>query len=223
MATSYRVIVGIRSLPVGGDLPGAVARIQTVKVRPLNATSGWAAPTWIDMTPNPQDTTPHAWEDNLEFWQRLHEVIDSEPSLADSRSQYGDLAALGIVKGQPFQPDERMKEILVKAAKTGSAMMRTEAFADRRPDRIVWKDRQWQWAALRPENGSFDTPDYRDTYARDKWFFQAIATSPAMFRRDAGAGSLYWLGLRDSSGAYLDGGKSYKLTVPLPVPDRLFW
>jgi hypothetical protein len=194
-----------------------------VKVRPLTATSGWAAPTWIDMTPNPQDTTPHAWEDNLEFWQRLHEVIDSEPSLADSRSQYGDLAALGIVKGQPFQPDERMKEILVKAAKTGSAMMRTEAFADRRPDRIVWTDRQWQWAALRPENGSFDTPDYRDTYARDKWFFQAIATSPAMFRRDAGAGSLYWLGLRDSSGVYLDGGKSYKLTVPLPVPDRLFW
>jgi hypothetical protein len=223
MATSYRVIVGIRSLPVGGDLPGAIARNQTVKVHPQYAASGWVAPTWIDMTPNPQDTTPHAWEDNLEFWQRLHEVIDSEPSLADSRSQYGDLAALGIVKGQPFQPDERMKEILVKAAKTGSAMMRTEAFADRRPDRIVWKDRQWQWAALRPENGSFDTPDYRDTYARDKWFFQAIATSPAMFRRDAGAGSLYWLGLRDSSGAYLDGGKSYKLTVPLPVPDRLFW
>jgi hypothetical protein len=102
-------------------------------------------------------------------------------------------------------------------------MMRTEAFADRRPDRIVWKDRQWQWAALRPENGTFDTPDYRDTYARDKWFFQAIATSPAMFRRDAGAGSLYWLGLRDSSGTYLDGGKSYTLTVPLPVPNRLFW
>jgi hypothetical protein len=222
-ATSYRVIVGIRSLPVGGDLPGAIARIQTVKVHPLHATSGWAAPTWIDMTANPQDTTPHAWEDNLEFWQRLHEVIDSEPPLADSRAHYGDLATLRIVKGQPFQPDERMKGILVKAAQAGSAMMRTEAFADRRPDRIVWKDRQWQWAALRPENGTFDTPDYRDTYARDKWFFQAIATSPAMFRRDAGAGSLYWLGLRDSSGTYLDGGKSYTLTVPLPVPNRLFW
>jgi hypothetical protein len=32
-----------------------------------------------------------------------------------------------------------------------------------------------------------------------------------------------WLGLRDKSGAYLDGGKSYKLTVPLPVPGKLFW
>ena len=73
------------------------------------------------------------------------------------------------------------------------------------------------------ENGSFDAPSSRDTYALDKWFFQAIATSPQMFRRDEGAGSLYWLGLRDKSGAYLDGGKPYKLTVPLPVPGKLFW
>jgi hypothetical protein len=92
-----------------------------------------------------------------------------------------------------------------------------------RPDRVVWQDRQWQWAALRFENGSFDTPHYKDTYALDKWFFQAIAASPAMFRRNAGAGSLYWLGLRDQTGTYLDGGKTYKLTVPLPVPGKLFW
>jgi hypothetical protein len=44
-----------------------------------------------------------------------------------------------------------------------------------------------------------------------------------MFLRSEGAGSLYWLGLRDTSGAYLDGDKSYKLTVPQPVPGKLFW
>ncbi len=44
-----------------------------------------------------------------------------------------------------------------------------------------------------------------------------------MFRRSPGAGSLYWLGVRDSSGTYLDGGKTYKLTVPLPAPAKLFW
>jgi hypothetical protein len=33
------------------------------------------------------------------------------------------------------------------------------------------------------------------------------------------AGSLYWLGLRDSEGNYLDGGKTYKLSVP----GKLFW
>jgi hypothetical protein len=62
-----------------------------------------------------------------------------------------------------------------------------------------------------------------DTTAREKWFYQAIAASPAMFRRDTKAGSLYWLGLRDNNGTYLDGGKSYRLTVPLPVPGKLFW
>ena len=44
-----------------------------------------------------------------------------------------------------------------------------------------------------------------------------------MFRRSAGAGSLYWLATRDATGAYLDGSKTYKLTIPQPVPDKLFW
>jgi hypothetical protein len=44
-----------------------------------------------------------------------------------------------------------------------------------------------------------------------------------MFRRSAGAGSLYWLGHRDSTGSYLDGGRSYRLPIPQPVPARLFW
>ena len=51
-------------------------------------------------------------------------------------------------------------------------------------------------------------------------FFQAIAASPAMFRRRPGAGSLYWLGLRDKTGAYLDGANAYRLSIPVPVPAR---
>jgi hypothetical protein len=44
-----------------------------------------------------------------------------------------------------------------------------------------------------------------------------------MFRRSVGAGSLYWLGLRDKTDAYLDGSNTYTLTVPQPVPAKLFW
>jgi hypothetical protein len=222
-ATSFRVIAGVRSLPERGDVAGAAERLKSIKVRPLDPATPWSEPRWIDMTPKPQDTTPVAWEDNLRYWKVLHEFVNDEPPLEDLRAHYGDLAALGIEKGRPFKPDARMKRILTAAAKAGCAQMRVESFADRRPDRVVWKDRKWQWAALRFENGSFDTPNYRDTHALDKWFFQAIAASPQMFRRDEGAGSLYWLGLCDKSGAYLDGGKSYKLTVPLPVPSKLFW
>ncbi len=222
-ATSFQVITGMRALPEAGDVQGAIKRLQTIKVHPLDSAAAWTEPTWIDQTPMPQDQTPTKIEDKLEYWQMLHEIVNAEPPLQDERTHYGDLAALGIVKGQPFNPDERMKGILERAAKEGSAQMRVESFADQRPDRMVWPDRQWQWAALRFENGTWDTADYRDTHAADKWFYQAIATSPAMFRRDPAAGSLYWLGLRDKGGEYLDGGKTYKLSVPLPVPNRLFW
>lgn len=222
-ATSFQVIAGMRALPEAGDVQRAIKRLQTIKVHPLDTATTWAEPTWIDQTPMPQDQTPTKIEDKLEYWQMLHEIVNAEPPLQDERSHYGDLAALGIIKGQPFNPDERMKGILERAAKEGSAQMRVESFADQRPDRMVWPDRQWQWAALRFENGTWDTADYRDTHAADKWFYQAIATSPAMFRRDPAAGSLYWLGLRDKGGEYLDGGKTYKLSVPLPVPNRLFW
>ena len=44
-----------------------------------------------------------------------------------------------------------------------------------------------------------------------------------MFRRRTGSGSIYFEAIRDGVGAYLDGGQSYTLTVPQPVPAKLFW
>ena len=222
-ATAFQVLVGIRSLPAGGDVRAATERITTVKVHPLYPGRAWRDPRWLDLSGKPQDTSPGRWEDNLGFWQALHEVVDAEPAPASYRAAYGDLAALGIAKGQPFAPDGRMKSLLARAARAGLAQLRAQSFADRRPDRVVWPGRQWEWAALRFENGDFERRDSTDTEAREKWFYQAIGASPAMFRRDTRAGSLYWLGLRDASGAYLDGSRGYRLTVPLPVPGKLFW
>lgn len=220
---SNKMLVGIRSLPANGDVAGAIARIKTAKVYPLAQAAHPPAVTWLDLTPIPQDTTPLAWEDNIQFWRELAEVINSEPPNPRFHNMYGELAALGIEKGKPFAPDARMTAILEKAAKASNGQMRVESFGDRRPDKVVWPDRKWEWAALRFENGDFDTANFSDLYARDKWFYQAIGASPAMFKRDPTAGSLYWLGLRDATGVPLDGGKTYKLTVPQPVPDKLFW
>jgi hypothetical protein len=84
----------------------------------------------------------------------------------------------------------------------------------------VRNDRDLRWSAFQRE---IESTAYKDLDARAKWFYQAQIESPAMFRRDARAGSLYWLGIRDATGAYLDGSKTYKLTVPQPVPAKLFW
>lgn len=222
-ASTFRVLGGLRALPIGGDVSGAIERLKTIVIRPLDPADGPAVSTWLDFTPDPQDTSPGQCETNLAYWEQLHDYIDAEPALNTHRDAYGELAVLGIVKGEPFAPDERMRNILERAAVIANDQLRVQAFADRRPDRVVWPDRQWQWAALRYENGDFDRPDAVDIDAREKWLYQAIGCSPAMFRRDEHAGSLYWLGLRDSNGSYLDGTHTYRLTVPLPVPARLFW
>jgi len=222
-SSTNRVIVGVRSMPVGGDVKAALERIKTVKVRPLVPAADWSEPKWSDLTAKGFDTTPLAYEGNLDFWKVLHEVIETEPPFEGYEAYYGELAALGIVKGKPFAPDARAKRLLQEAATLGKTEMCAQSFADRRPDRVVWKDRRWEWAALRFENGDFTVGGHLDLEARDKWFYQAIAASPAMFRREPGSGSLYWLGTRDKNGAYLDGAKSYTLAVPRPVPCALFW
>jgi hypothetical protein len=119
------------------------------------------------LTPPPQDTTPLARENHLQYWQVLHEIVHAEPPCALYRDHYGALAALGIAKGQLFAPDPRLQHILEQAAQMACAQMRVVSFADRRPDRGVWKDRQWEWAALRFEDGDFNAPNYTDVYARD--------------------------------------------------------
>ena len=222
-ASSNRQIVGARSLPVNGDVQAAKERLKTIKVYPYQKTTGWREPQWIDVTGRTQDTTPLAWEENIQFWEVLAKTVDAEPLYAGYHDYYGELAALGIEKGKRFAPDARLKRILEEAARVGNAQMRVQAFGDRRPDRNVWKDRRWQWASLRYEDGDFNTQSRLDIEAREKWFYQAIGASPAMFRRDANAGSLYWLGLRDREGLYLEGAQQYKLSVPLPVPGKLFW
>ncbi|MET0351819.1 MAG: DUF1214 domain-containing protein, partial [Rhizobacter sp.] len=201
----------------------AIEKLKTIKLYPLNRPADWPELTWSPIGKQPGEFTPGPWENNIGYWKRLHQVIDTEPAYEAYRMNYGELAALGIEKGKPFAPDARMTAILEKAARLANAQMRVVSFADRRPDRVMWPDRQWEWATLRPENGTFDTPNYKDLDARAKWFYQAQIESPAMFGRSASAGSLYWLGTRDQTGSYLDGGKTYKLTVPLPVPGKLFW
>jgi len=221
-STTNRALVLLRALPRGADMAGAVDLMKSVKVYRLGQAP--VTPRWVDLTQlADEDFTPVPWEENLTYWEVLAELISTEPPFDEYRAHYGDLAELGIARGRPFQPDARMRDILIRAAVAGHAELAVQSFADRRPDRIVWPGTHWEWAVLRPENGTFDTPDFADVYARQKWFYQAQIESPAMFARAPGAGSLYWLSARDSTGAYLDGGRSYTLQVPQPVPAKLFW
>lgn len=222
-SATYKIFFAIRSLPSNGDIRGALEKLRNVKIYPLETAHAPTAFKFVDLTDTPLDLTPLAWEDNIEYWQKLHAIIDYEPLVEKFRPLYGILKAIGIEKGKPFAPDSRTKSVLEHAARDGRDQLLVSAFASERPDRIAWKNRKWEWAALIYDNGDFETPAGTDLEARDRWFAEAQAGSPAMFRRKEGSGSLYWLGFLDAKGEYLDGGKTYKLSVPEPVPASLFW
>ncbi|MCW5889177.1 MAG: DUF1254 domain-containing protein [bacterium] len=216
-----RVYVALRAMPVAGDTAKAIAALKTVRVHPLDDAD--APFSWIDGTNRRVDATCLQVEDNIGFWRWLHAAIEDEPLRVGWEGMYGLLGTLGLAKGKPFEPDARMQRILGRAARAARDQMLVSGFDSARPDRIVWPDRRWEWIGLVADNGAFETPSGPDLEAADRWFIQAILTSPAMFRRSAGAGSLYWLAARDATGAWLDGGKHYRLRVPAPVPANLFW
>jgi hypothetical protein len=220
-SSTYKVFLGMRCLPLDGDMGKAMDGVRSIKVYPLATPSKPLA--FVDVTERRVDVTHLAWEDNFAYWEKLHDVINAEPVQDEFRPMYGLLAELGIAKGKPFAPDKRMKAILERAARSGCVQMLVSSFDSHRPDRIAWDGRRWEWASLVYDNGDFETPGGIDLEARDRWYAQAILGSPAMFRRKVGFGSLYWLGVRDNNGDWLDGGETYRLTVPLPVPARLFW
>jgi hypothetical protein len=170
-STTNRVLILLRALPQPNMTPNQL--MQSVKVYPLNRPADWQDPTWVSLNKKGADFTPLQWEDNLQYWEVLHELIDTEPPYEAYRAMYGELAEFGIIKGKPFALDHRMQGILTKAARIGNALLRVQSFADRRPERVVWSDRKWEWAVLRPENGTFDTENYADNYARQKWLYQA--------------------------------------------------
>jgi len=216
-----KVLIAVRALPIEGDVQGAMDALRRIKIYPLASAGNPKLASFTDTTQTKMDSTSLRWEDNIAFWQVLHRIVEDEPVVEKYLPMYGLLAGLGLEKGKPFKPDARMTALLARAAREGRNQLLVEAF--NRPDRLAWPDRKWEWVGLVPGSAQFETASGVDLIARDRWFAQAIVTSPAMFRRTSGAGSLYWLGARDAAGAFLDGGQSYKLTIPQPVPGKLFW
>jgi hypothetical protein len=151
----------------------------------------------------------------------LNEIIQYEPKELFGAEQLGRLASLGMVKGKPFNPDERMTRILDQAAKQGVAMSRAIFYASREPDIKYWKNRQWEKMFL--HNTTFERDGVADIDARTLWHYQAIVVSPNLVSTTPGAGTAYLTSVRDSKGRYLDGGKDYRLQVPANPPVKRFW
>ena len=128
---------------------------------------------------------------------------------------------LGVEKGRPFNPDARQKKILTDAAEVGFLMAQTISMAPRFDNASSYPDTHWEWViTLNPNQ---ETEYYSQLDERTDYTFEAITMAEGMVKALVGAGSQYMSSAKDSTGAWLDGGKAYRLHVPANVPVKEFW
>ena len=176
---------------------------------------------------------------DFSYFEMINDLVQSEPADALDPEIMGSLAAIGIVKGKPFNPDDRMRKILTDAAAIGAATGRT----------LNWRARESEGFAYYPGSawvnylfvGGYNfetqppqvsasgvvTPNpatgYRTLNARTGMFYYATGITPAMCMRLTEIGSQYLGAFTDSQGEYLDGSKTYKVTLPPNIPAAKFW
>ena len=92
------------------------------------------------------------------FFELMNEVVQDEPAGSTSAELMGQLAAIGIVKGQPFEPDERMRRILEDAAAVGNATSRALVFDPRASEEWAYYDGSAWFNMLWAGGYTFETP-----------------------------------------------------------------
>ena len=252
--TNIVTVVG-RAFMIDNDPTGPVAEIkQSFRVYPYTAgAEGTAVASFLvgeaplaGMPEIPQtrfvEGTGRAFNtipsNDYSYWETIDEVVQTQPGAAGDPEVLGQLAAVGIVKGKPFAPDERMRAILEDAIAVGNAAARTLLFAPRNEEDVAYYEGSSWWNPLFTGGYEFlDPPPQitadgvvaaesdgaRKLNSRIAFFYLATVITPAMCMHLTGIGSQYLLSTRDSEGEYLDGAKTYKLSLPAGIPFERFW
>jgi len=161
---------------------------------------------------------------DFDFYKELHAVIDREPVEMLDPELRGLFASVGIQKGKPFDPDLRMKNILIKSAEVGNATARTMLWYERNPEELLYEGSNWKRGY---PGGSYeflkdDGEGGRNLDARSMFYYFATVNTPAMAWKLIGKGSQYAWGALDADGDYLDGSKTYRLNLPKDAPAKQF-
>ena len=153
--------------------------------------------------------------------EEVDELVQEEPVEALDAERAGQLAAIGIVKGRPFAPDDRMRAILDRtppgSAAAWPAPSRTPPAI---PDAVLYGS--WKNAFV---GGSYEflRNGARLLDARTQFHYLATVITPAMAHAQVGAGSAYAYTVHDANGDLLDGARTYRLHVDPDPPAKNFW
>lgn len=204
-------------------LKPAVENITSnLQVYPLKDIANPAVTEFVNLSNKAFNTV---FPSDFSYFEALNQVIQDEPIDAISPEVRGAIAAIGIVKGQPFAPDERMKRLLAEAATIGAATARAITYHPRFAGvKIYPDDPDSAWStAFANRNTSFVADGSMGLDARVLYYFNAGGVTPAMATTLVGVGSDYALALLDSDMQPFDGANTYKLHLPKDVPVKDFW
>ena len=155
------------------------------------------------------------------FYEDVNTLVQEEPADSEDPELLGQLLSIGIQKGKPFAPDERMKKILTDSVAVGNATARAIEFRPRDKEAYYFQGKAWFTPFV---GGSYLFLDdsARMLDARTMFFYAYTGVTPAMVIKMVGVGSQYAIAALDSENNYLDGGKNYKLNVTADPPAKNF-
>ncbi len=133
--------------------------------------------------------TVHA--NNYEFYEELWHVLQKEPVSFIDPELRGQAAAIGIAKGKPFQPDDRLKKILKDAVAVANATARAISLSPRDKNAYLYEGKQWHTGFVGKDYRWLggDGMSGRDMDARTLFFYSATVNTPAMALEVPGVGS----------------------------------
>jgi hypothetical protein len=213
------------------DLSPGVKVMEGAKIYPLGETSPRPM-RFPDASGVPANMLPRS---DASAFDQLKMLVDSEGTHLADPDWLGMLAAIGIVKSQPFEPTPAQRAILDRAAATAYKMSRVIGFEEVVSGRNfrVYPDRHWlnpmaDATAANP-SGPFDLSWRRangsvlDLDTRIWFFTDYYSFSPGMISQVPGKGAMYVIAFTDSEGSPLSGGANYRLRLPPKVPAANFW
>jgi hypothetical protein len=161
---------------------------------------------------------------DFSFYESLNALIQEEPLDFLDPETRGLIAAVGIAKGQPFNPNGRMRRILTEAVAIGNAYARANTVFPRDPGHRVYKGTESEWVMAFADKDTYFLKDGARRMDSRLWMhYNAVVVTPAMALTRPGAGSDYLIAGLDSKHQVLDGAKTYKLHVPPNVPVKDNW
>ena len=193
---------------------------ETFRVYPVSKRSDKPEMTFLNLSGTYHNTI-HRMDYGI--FEEINSVIQREPIDGGDPEILGLLAGIGIEKGKPFAPDARMKEILHEAADVGAVTVRTLAGRARDKSWFYYPGKRNWFTSFVGGDHEFAPNGARLLDSRSVFFYYATGITPAMTAKMVGVGSQYAAAFLDADGNPYDGSKTYKVTMPAPVPAKDFW